>query len=66
MIDLLACPFMDSSGLKVLLVAMDDLGGRLALALSPDSPVASLLAIGGVGDRFSVHPTQASAVAALS
>jgi anti-sigma B factor antagonist len=62
-LDLLEVPFMDSSGLKVLLVASEELGERLALALDPDSPVARLLEVTEVRDRFEVHPTVADATA---
>jgi anti-sigma B factor antagonist len=62
-LDLLEVPFMDSSGLKVLLVAGQELGERLTLALDPASPVARLLELAEVRDRFEVHPTVAEATA---
>ena len=65
-VDLLGVPFMDSSGLKVMLVAADELGDRLALVLSPGSPITSLIGIGGVSDRFSIYPTPAAAIAELA
>ncbi len=42
-LDLLGVPFMDSSGLKALLIASAELGGRLSLVLSPGAPVTRLL-----------------------
>ncbi len=65
-IDLIAVPFMDSSGLKALLSVSNELGDRVALAMSPGSPIVSLLELAGVSDRFSVHPTPAAAIDALS
>ncbi len=61
-LDLLGVPFMDSSGLKVLLVACDELGERLCLVLSPGSPIVSLLDLAGVSERFSIFPTASAAV----
>ena len=61
-LDLIGVPFMDSSGLRVLLLACEELGDRLALVMSPGSPIASLLDLAGVGDRFSMHPTPAAAI----
>jgi len=54
-LDLLGVPFMDSSGLKALLVASGELGDRLSLVLSPGAPVARLLEIAEVRDRFAIH-----------
>jgi stage II sporulation protein AA (anti-sigma F factor antagonist) len=54
-LDLLGVPFMDSSGLKALLVASAELGDRLSLVLSPGAPVARLLEIAEVRDRFAIH-----------
>lgn len=61
-VDLTAVPFMDSSGLKALLAGSSESSGRLALALSPESPIASLLEMAGVSDRFSIHPSPAAAI----
>jgi stage II sporulation protein AA (anti-sigma F factor antagonist) len=63
--DLLGVPFMDSSGLKALLVASADLGGRLRLALSPGSPVLRLLELVEVSDRFDIHNSPDEAVSSL-
>ena len=61
-LDLTGVPFMDSSGLKVLLVALGELGERLTLAVGPGSPVETLLDLAEVRDRFSIHPTPEAAV----
>ena len=64
-IDLRGVPFIDSSGLKALLVAAGDLGDRLALATSSSSPVVTLLELTGVRDRFAIHDTPEAAIFAL-
>lgn len=56
-LDLTGVPFMDSSGLKVLLVALREYSERLALAVTPGSPVMTLLELAEVRDRFTVHAT---------
>jgi anti-anti-sigma factor len=61
-LDLLGVPFMDSSGLKVLLVAAAELGERLVLAISPGSPVMTLLELAEVRDRFTVCGTPQEAM----
>ena len=63
--DLLGVPFMDSSGLKALLVASADLGDRLRLALSPGSPVLRLLDLVEVSDRFDIHGSPDEAISSL-
>lgn len=61
-LDLVGVPFMDSSGLKVLLIASRDLGDRLTLAITPGSPVVTLLKLAEVHDRLSVHATPEAAM----
>jgi anti-sigma B factor antagonist len=61
-LDLLGVPFMDSSGLKALLIGSAELGGRLSLVLSPGAPVARLLDLAEVRDRFVIHETVEAAV----
>jgi anti-anti-sigma factor len=56
-LDLLGVPFMDSSGLKALLVASGELGERLSLVMSPGAPVTRLLELAEVRDRFAIHDT---------
>jgi len=63
-LDLIGVPFMDSSGLQVLLVASRQLGDRLALALSSGSPVAHLLELAEVRDRFTAYPSAEDAIRA--
>jgi anti-sigma B factor antagonist len=63
-VDMIGVPFMDSSGLRTLLVAVTELGERLALVVSPGSPVAHLLEIVQVRDRFEVHATVEDALRA--
>ena len=63
-LDLVGVPFMDSSGLKTVLVASDELGDRLVLAISPGSPVATLLDLAEVRDRFTVHDSPEEAIRA--
>jgi anti-anti-sigma factor len=65
-LDLIGVPFMDSSGLKVLLLASQELGDRLVLALSPGSPVMRLFELAEVADRFSVDRTVDEAIRSLS
>ncbi len=63
-LDLLGVPFMDSSGLKAVLVASGELGDRLELAVSPGSPVMALLELAEVRDRLSLHDSSEEAVRA--
>ena len=61
-LDLVGVAFMDSSGLKALLVGSAELGDRLSLVLSPGAPVARLLELAEVRDRFAIHPSVDAAV----
>jgi stage II sporulation protein AA (anti-sigma F factor antagonist) len=65
-LDLLGVPFMDSSGLKVLLKTSNELRDRLVVVLSPGSPVCRLLEIAEIADRISVRATVEDAVASLA
>jgi anti-anti-sigma factor len=65
-LDLLGVPFMDSSGLKTLLVNSAELGDGLSLVLSPGAPIARLLELAEVRDRFQIHETVDQAVAGRS
>jgi anti-anti-sigma factor len=60
-LDLLGVPFMDSSGLKALLVGSAELGERLSLVMSPGAPVARLLDLAEVRERFVIYETVAAA-----
>ncbi len=64
-LDLLGVPFMDSSGLRALLIASAELGERLSLVLSPGSPVVRLLELAEVRDRFAIHGGVEQAIGAL-
>ena len=62
-LDLLGVPFMDSSGLRSLLIASAEFGERLGLVISPGAPVGRLLELAEVRDRFAIHETVAAALA---
>ena len=63
-IDLLGVTFMDSSGLRVLLLLSNGTT-RAALVVEPDSLVMRLLGFAEMAELFPVHPTVDAAVAAL-
>jgi len=63
-VDLSECPFMDSSGLQVLLKAQKP-GIRLALTCVPDGSVARLIDI-AARDLVDMHESRDAAVAALT
>ena len=65
-VDLLEVPFMDSSGLKQLLAASNELRDRLVVVLSPGSPVRRLLELAEISDRIAVRENEDDAVAALA
>lgn len=65
-LDLLGVPFMDSSGLKQLLAASNELRDRLVVLVSPGSPVLRLLELAEIADRITVRGNEDEAVAALS
>jgi anti-sigma B factor antagonist len=57
-VDLTEVPFMDSTGLNALVNGRRgilDAGGSIALVVKPDSPVARLLEITGMGEVLSTH-----------
>jgi len=64
-LDLTGVPFMDSSGLRELLVFSRELGDRLAVVVEPDSAVRHLLDIAEVAERINVQPSEAEALAAI-
>ena len=64
-LDLVGVPFMDSSGLKQLLTASNELRDRLIVVLSPGSAVRRLLELAEIADRITVRETPDDAVAAL-
>jgi stage II sporulation protein AA (anti-sigma F factor antagonist) len=64
-LDLTAVPFMDSSGLRVLLLAVNDGQPALVAVIEPDSPVARLLELAEVAERVPVFAREEDALAAL-
>jgi anti-sigma B factor antagonist len=67
--DLRRCGFMDSSGIRALVFAGQDIesaGGQWALVLQPGSPIRNLLALTELEDRMSIHPSVEGAIAAVS
>ncbi len=65
-VDLAEVPFMDSSGLRVLLSAVRDLGPRLAVVVRPHSPIENLLDLAQLRDRVPAYATADDAVAAVA
>ena len=67
-IDLTGVTFMDSSGVRVLLLghsAYQEAEISSAVALGPDSPVRRVIELAEVGEMLAVHPDRASAEASL-
>jgi stage II sporulation protein AA (anti-sigma F factor antagonist) len=64
-LDLAGVPFMDSSGLRAVLVASNDLRPALAVVISPGSPVLRLLELAEVGDRLPAYANEEEAIAAI-
>jgi stage II sporulation protein AA (anti-sigma F factor antagonist) len=64
-LDLVGVPFMDSSGLRAVLVAANELRPTLAVVISPGSPVLRLLELAEVSDRLPAYATEDEAIAAL-
>ena len=62
-VDLTECPFMDSSGLQVLLKAQKP-GLRIVLSCPPDGAVARLIEI-AARDLVAVQGSRAAAIAAV-
>lgn len=61
-IDLTRVPFMDSSGLRVLLMAATEAEHDLAVVLPQESPVLRLLELAEVTDRLEIHAGAQEAV----
>lgn len=64
-LDLIRVPFMDSSGLRVLLLACEEQPGGFALVLSPGSPVRRLLELTEVAERIPTFGSEEEAVEAV-
>ena len=54
-LDLVEVPFIDSTGLRVVLTAANDHGARFALLIGPDGAVAHMLDLLGVADRVPAY-----------
>jgi len=65
-LDLLEVPFMDSSGLKQLLAASNEMRERLVVVLGPESPVRRLLELAEIADRIPVRTSVDDSVAELA
>jgi anti-anti-sigma factor len=64
-LDLSEVPFMDSSGLRAVLVSIEELDCPLAAVIAPGSAVARLIEVTEVGPLLASYPTQDEALAAL-
>ena len=65
-LDLREVEFLDSSGLRVLLLGATDLGAGFAVLIVPDSAVARVIELAEVSDRLALYSAQEEALAALS
>ena len=61
-LDLLGVAFMDSSGLRVVLIAHSELEPELVLVLQPGSPVLRLLELAEVNKRMRIFPSVEAAI----
>ena len=64
-LDLRGVQFIDSSGLRVVLMASQDLGGRLATVIAADSPVSMLVDLAEVADRVNPVSDEEEALARI-
>ena len=64
-LDMAGVTFMDSSGLKALLLSTRDLGAGLAVVVAPGSPVERLVELAGVADRIPNFVSRKEALDAL-
>jgi len=65
LVDLREVDFMDSSGLRVMLMNAREGGGRFATIIREDSAVANLFEMVDVGERLNVMPTEDEALAKI-
>jgi anti-anti-sigma factor len=65
-LDMAGVTFMDSSGLKALLLSTRDLGSGLAVVVAPGSPVERLVELAGVADRIPNFVSREEALDALA
>ena len=61
-LDLRDVPFMDSSGLRVLLMAVGESSPPLVTVISPESPVARLIELAEVTGRVPAYTDQQEAI----
>ena len=64
-LDMSGVTFMDSSGLKALLLATRELGSGLAVVVTPGSSVERLIVLAGVADRIPNYASRSEALDAL-
>jgi anti-anti-sigma factor len=64
-LDMSGVTFMDSSGLKALLLATRELGSGLAVVVTPGSSVERLIVLAGVADRIPNYTSRSEALNAL-
>jgi anti-sigma B factor antagonist len=65
-LDLSDVGFIDSSGLRVVMMALRDFESRLGVLFAPGSSVERLFEIAQVRNRIPAFPTQDAALAALA
>jgi anti-sigma B factor antagonist len=64
-LDLRGVGFIDSSGLRVILIAAQELGERLATVITADSPVSMLVDLAEVADRVNPVSDEDEALARI-
>ena len=64
-IDVRGVRFIDSSGLRTILVAAKELGGNMATVVAPDSPVSMLVDLAEVVDRVNPVSDEDEALARI-
>jgi anti-anti-sigma factor len=64
-LDLRGLTFIDSSGLRVVLVALRDFSPGFGVIVTPGSPVERLFEVAQILDRLPVFPSEEAAVAAV-
>jgi anti-anti-sigma factor len=64
-LDLTEVPFMDSSGLRAVLVSIEELDCSLAAIVQAGSAIARLIEVTEVGGRLPSYATEEEALAAL-
>jgi len=65
-VDLAAVPFMDSSGLRVLMLASGEREGSFATVVAPGSPVRRVLDLAGLAERIPSFPDRTEAAGAAA